>query len=102
MGGLPHARDENPPSEADDEDGWGESSTHEADWCARTAATSLAAGAVFTSESDRTRKHPFYVIWVHGTVSQYIGFKRKQINAISCVYVPPRGVIHLQTKAKAL
>lgn len=52
MGGLPHARDENASSEADDEDGWAESSTHEADWCAHTAATSLG-------EPDRTRKHPF-------------------------------------------
>jgi hypothetical protein len=59
MGGLPHARDENPSSEADDVDGWAESSTHETDWCARTAATSLAAGAALTSEPDRTRKHPF-------------------------------------------
>jgi hypothetical protein len=56
MGELPHVRDANP-SEADDEDGWAESSTHEA--------------VGLTSEVDRTRKHPFYVIWVHGTASQY-------------------------------
>ena len=56
MGELPHVRDANP-SEADDEDGWAESSTHEA--------------TVLTSEPDHTRKHPFYVIWVHGTASQY-------------------------------
>jgi predicted nuclease of predicted toxin-antitoxin system len=47
MGELPHVRDANP-SEADDEDGWAESSTNEA--------------AVLTSEPDRTRKHSFYVI----------------------------------------
>jgi len=64
MGGFPHARDENPSSEAGDKDGWAESSTHEADWCARTSATSptavkrcsfhSASGAVLTSEPDRT------------------------------------------------
>lgn len=59
MGGLPHPRDENPSSEADDEDDWAESSTHEADGCAHT---SLAAGAALTSEPDRTRKHPFYTV----------------------------------------
>jgi hypothetical protein len=36
VGELPHARDTNP-SEADDEDGWAESSTHEADWSSQTA-----------------------------------------------------------------
>jgi hypothetical protein len=42
MGELPHARDANP-SEADDEDGWAESSTHETDWCVHNAATSPTA-----------------------------------------------------------
>ena len=42
MGELPHARDTNP-SEADDEDGWAESSTHETDWCAHVVATSQTA-----------------------------------------------------------
>jgi hypothetical protein len=56
MGELPHVRDTNL-SEADDEDGLAESSTHEA--------------TVLTLEPDRMHKHPFYVIWVHGMASQY-------------------------------
>ena len=42
MGELPHGRDANP-SEADDEDGWAESSTHETDWCVNNTATSPTA-----------------------------------------------------------
>jgi hypothetical protein len=39
---LPDVKDANP-SEADDEDGWAESSTHETDWCVHNAATSPTA-----------------------------------------------------------
>jgi hypothetical protein len=40
MAVLPHARDSNP-SEADDEDGWAKSSTHEADWGAHDTPTAV-------------------------------------------------------------
>ena len=60
MGELLHARDAHPSeSEADDEDGWAESSTHEADWCAHNAATSPTSVQWRSSHSASGEVGPF-------------------------------------------